>query len=127
VAQFNPIRRGFNNEGLIAYEMHISDYNGLINYTFIESLYRNAYKVPVKLRKLTLNLDGEAHELKNFLKIIDVLVQHSFDVTINSINCSEYTGDAERERLIQELVKYRVKNVKDARIIKSSASNIMHI
>ena len=74
MAQFNPIKRGFNNEGLIAYEMHVSEYNGLINYTFIESLYRNAYKIPAKLRKLTLNLDGEALEMKKFLKIIDLLV-----------------------------------------------------
>ena len=100
MTQFNPIRRGFNNEGLIAYEMHISDYNGLINYTFIEYLYRNAYKIPVKLRKLTLNLDGEAFEMRNFLKIIDLLVQHNFDVTINSIYCSEYSTDTDREALI---------------------------
>ena len=80
--------------------MHVSEFNGLINYSFIESLYRNAYKIPVKLRKLTLNLDGETFEMKNFLKIIDLLVQHSFDVTINSINCSEFTSDGEREALI---------------------------
>jgi hypothetical protein len=80
--------------------MHVSEYNGLINYSFIESLYRNAFKIPVKLRKLTLNLDGEALEIKKFLKIIDLLVQHSFDVTINSINGSEYTNDRDREGLI---------------------------